>query len=272
MGFYAISELTDRGQVRVFLSNDVNYAAYALGDLEPPYSDHARWYAASQTGNVDGLALIYSALDPQALFLMGDISALSALLLHAIGPDEVFFTARPELEAILRSLYTVEQLSPMFRMRVNKGIFKPLQISDSPDNAVVPIGLDQLGAVQTLIAEAASVDGRDIRDIAFAPDMLKDGFYRGVYRAGRLVAVAGTHLTAPQSRMAAVGNIVVHPDFRRQGQGSRVSHAVTAALIEANYDLIVLNVRQNNQGALKIYRKLGYKQVCPFIEGLAVRC
>jgi len=271
MALYAISELTDREQVRSYLATDINYAAYAIGDLEPPYSDHARWFAASRTGEIDALALVYSALDPQVLFLMGDILAISALLLQGIGADSVFFTARPDSEEVLRTFYKIDHLYSMFRMRVNKGIFKPLENAGAPGNETQPIGATQLTDVETLIRAAALADDRDMGDIAFSADMLNDGYYRGIYRDGRLAAIAGTHMTASQAYMAAVGNVVTHPDYRRHGLGSLVSHAVTAALVNDGFELIVLNVRQNNQGALKIYRKLGYKQVCPYIEGVAVR-
>lgn len=271
MTLYAISELVDKEQIRFYLSTDINYAAYAIGDLEPPYYDHTRWYSASRTGSIEALGLVYSALQPEVLFLMGEVPALSALLLYGIGSDTVFFTAKPETEGTLRSFYDIEHISYMLRMRVNRGIFKSVENADAPGSAILPIGINQIGEVESLIRDAAEVDGRDIRDVAFAPEMVIDGYYRGMYRTGRLVALAGTHLTAPQSHIAAVGNVVVHPEFRRQGLGGLVSNAVTAALITDNFDLIVLNVRQNNQGALKIYRKLGYKQVGAFIEGVAHR-
>jgi ribosomal protein S18 acetylase RimI-like enzyme len=271
MGIYAISQLTDLKQVRAYLETDRNYAAYALGDLDPRYVAYTTWLAASRTGEIEGLALIYRALDPMVLFLMGEVPALSAMLMHGIGPDKVFFTAKPELEGILPAFYRVDHVSYMYRMRVTAGTFVPLEGYDH--HPTPPIALEErhAGEVHELHKLAARADGRVWEDVAFTPEMLRGGYFYGIHKGNRLVAVAGTHVVAHEERMAAVGNVVVHPDERRRGLGSLVSHAVTQALIDDKFDLIVLNVNQSNRAAIKIYRKLGYRQVGEFIEGLAER-
>ena len=57
MSFYAISKLNDPEQIRTFLNTDSAYSAYALADLDPPASAHCDWFAASRTGEIEGLAL-----------------------------------------------------------------------------------------------------------------------------------------------------------------------------------------------------------------------
>jgi GNAT superfamily N-acetyltransferase len=270
MTVFSISELSDTGTIQQFLNSDINYAAYAIGDLEPPYSDSANWFGASLDGELQGLALVYTALHPQVLFLQGQESALSALLLHGVGPDQVFFTIQPEIENLLDNFYVLEKTFQMFRMRVNSGIFKPLEKSTGmPDPTA--IDLDGAESIERLLEIAADADGRDMRDVAFSRDMLNEGHYFGIFDGADLVAVAGTHITAPHAGMAAVGNVVVHPEFRRRGYGVAVSNSVTESLIGAGFELIVLNVRQNNTAAIRTYKKLGYKQMCPFIEGVASR-
>lgn len=268
---YAISQLTDPDQIRTYLKTDVHYAAYTLGDLEPPYSEHATWYAASRAGEIDGLALVYKGLTPPILFLMGDVSALSAILLYGIGPEEVFYTVKPDALEMLKSFYALDDMHSMFRMRITRGIFKPADSQIAPPAPIVPLGQEHVEDIVRLQEAAALSDGRDMRDIAFSPEMIRDGYYRGIFQEGRLVAAAGTHIVARQASMAAVGNIVVHPEARQQGLGTRVSQAVTQALIDDQLDLIVLNVQQTNQPAVKIYRKLGYRQTGTFIEGAARR-
>lgn len=268
---YAISQLTDIDQIREYLTTDVHYAAYTLGDLEPPYSDHATWYAASRSGQIEGLVLVYEGLEPPILFLMGDVPALSAILLYGIGPDEVFFNVKPDALKMLESFYMPEEANPMFRMRITRGIFKPLGSQSDPPTPIVTLGGEHVADIVRLQEEASLADGRDSRDVAFSPEMLKDGYYRGIYADGQLIAAAGTHIVARQASMAAVGNVVVHPEQRQKGLGSQVSQAVTQALIDDRLNLIVLNVRQNNQPAIKIYRKLGYRQTGSFVEGAARR-
>jgi GNAT superfamily N-acetyltransferase len=270
MGLYAISQLIDEEQIRTYLMTNSAYAAYALGDLEPPYSQRAIWIGASQTGAIEGLALIYNGLDPTVLFLMGETRAISALLMHGVGPDRVFFSIQPAMEEVLSTFYSIEHSQPMYRMLVTPETFapfKPVQSMPLP----TPLDGNHLADMTTLIAEAATNDKRDTRDIAFSPEMVQTGYYRGIYQRGRLIALAGVHLVARRANIAAVGNVVVHPKERQQGLGSLVSHAVTQALLDEGFDPVVLNVRQDNEPAIKIYRKLGYKVGCNFVEGAASR-
>ena len=45
----------------------------------------------------------------------------------------------------------------------------------------------------------------------------RDGVYYGVRVDGRLVAAAGTHVISPTARLAVVGNVMTHVDFRGRG-------------------------------------------------------
>jgi ribosomal protein S18 acetylase RimI-like enzyme len=156
-------------------------------------------------------------------------------------------------------------------MRTNKGIYVGLPSNDRSDVECVVLAEQHGQEIQDLLDETARTDKRDWRDIAYRPSMLKTGYYRGVYQHNMLVAVAGTHVVAHQSKMAALGNVVVHPEFRRRGLGTFVSDAVTKSLIADHFDLIMLNVWQNNLPAQRMYRKLGYKRVASYIEGIASR-
>ena len=266
MPLYAISQVTDLEQIRAFLNTDRDYAAYALGDLEPPYDDHATWVAASRTGEIEGLALLYTSLDPVVLFLMGDRSAISALLMHGVGPREVFYTAKPDMESLLNTFYVLTQCVPMYRMRVTKRTFRVLEMNVRPQTSLLSTSHAQL--IQDFIHESVIVDGRSV---AFLPDMVDDGYYHGVFQNEKLIAVAGTHLVAHQSGLAAVGNVLVHPDHRGKGLGTLVSEAVTGALLNDGFDTVVLNVSQDNAAAIHIYHRLGFEIAGEFIEGAAVR-
>lgn len=271
MAIYAISQITDLQQVRDYLYSDPNYAAYAIGDLDPRMVGHTTWLAASRTGEIEGLALIYSGLELTALFLMGDVPALSALLMHGVGPERVFIAAKPELAPVLHDFYWIDQLDAMHRMRIKSGTSIPLEGADRHPTPPVRLGKKDAQDVRQLHRLAAKADSRPWEDIAFTEEMLEDGYFTGIHEDGNLIAVAGTHLVSRQESMAALGNVVVHPEERRRGLGSLVSYATTKALLDDDYRLIVLNVRQDNKAALKIYRKLGYRPVGEFVEGAGQR-
>ncbi len=272
MTTYAISQLADKGQIRAYLMTDPDYAAYALGDLEPPYAEHATWIGAVWAGEIEGLALVYDKLDPCVLFLMGEPPALSALLLHGVGPDRMYFNAKPEVRRFLDDFYALDDVQPMHRMCVTARTFKPSRAA-AMDTPSTPIRLDasQAQDILSLHQQAARVDNRNPYDIVFIPEMVPGGYYYGVYQKRRLIAVAGTHLIVRAAGVAAVGNVVVHPDERGRGLGTFISEVVTQALLKDGFSRIILNVRQDNVAAIRIYQKLGYQIKCDFIEGLATR-
>ena len=68
-----------------------------------------------------------------------------------------------------------------------------------------------------------------------------------------------------------MGNVVTHPRHRRKGLGTLACHHVTNALLEDGFERVVLNVRQHNEPAIRIYQKLGYTVTDEFVEGMAVR-
>src|ERR687892_771543 len=87
---------------------------------------------------------------------------------------------------------------------------------------------------------------------------------------GRLIAAAGTHVISPTARLAVVGNVLTHMDYRGRGFATAVTGAVTAELLRT-CDQVVLNVRSDNPPALNAYRRLGYAEYVRFEERLGHR-
>ena len=71
-------------------------------------------------------------------------------------------------------------------------------------------------------------------------------------------------------QIAAVGNIFTHPSHRGQGYATACTSAVVEELLSRSLE-IVLNVARNNEVALRLYKRLGFKEYCTFIEALGVR-
>jgi predicted GNAT family acetyltransferase len=72
------------------------------------------------------------------------------------------------------------------------------------------------------------------------------------------------------ARLAVVGNVLTHVDFRGRGFATAVTGAVTAELLRT-CDQVVLNVRADNPPALNAYRRLGYTEHLRFEERLVHR-
>ena len=71
-------------------------------------------------------------------------------------------------------------------------------------------------------------------------------------------------------RLAAVGNVMTHRDFRNRGYAKVATGAVTQELLRF-CDQVVLNVRSDNPPALAAYRALGYREHMRFEERLVHR-
>ena len=84
------------------------------------------------------------------------------------------------------------------------------------------------------------------------------------------MAAAGTHVISDRARLAAVGNVLTHVDYRGRGFATAVTGAVTAELLRT-CDQVVLNVRSDNPPALNAYRRLGYAEHTRFEERLIHR-
>ncbi len=101
----------------------------------------------------------------------------------------------------------------------------------------------------------------------FESRMLKTGYYYGVRQGGTLVSVAGVHLYSQQYRVAALGNITTHPQFRGQGLAAAACTKLCQALLPT-VDHIGLNVKADNKGAISCYAKLGFEPVATYEEYL----
>ena len=100
--------------------------------------------------------------------------------------------------------------------------------------------------------------------------MLEEGFYRGVWDGGRLVAVAGTHAVSRRFGIATIGGVLTLPEYRGRGLGGAATAAVGTALRDVGIRTLALNVRETNLPAIAAYTRLGFETHCPFWEGHAV--
>jgi RimJ/RimL family protein N-acetyltransferase len=252
----AVRSVTDRGQLRAFLESDRLLAAYAICDLEDREFAKTRWGGAFDGERLVALALEYSGVTPQPLFVMGRPDAAEAILRDIVRPRAAYVAALPELLPAVEAVYRLDPGPQMVRMWVDRARFRPYP-ADVLRLLPADIGelnrLYQLGFASWLPSSA-----------------IADGVYFGVRVGGRLVAAAGTHVISRAARLAVVGNVLTHVDYRGRGFATAVTGAVTAELLRS-CDQVVLNVRSDNPPALQAYRRLGYAEHVRFEERLAHR-
>ena len=82
------------------------------------------------------------------------------------------------------------------------------------------------------------------------------GRFWGVKSDGRLVAMAGERLKQPG--FTEISGVCTHPDFRGSGYGTRLCQHVQRR-IQDRGDTPYLHVFANNEGAISVYKSLGFK-------------
>lgn len=246
----------DRVLLREFLEADRLYAAYALCDLDEREFSKTRWGVAFDRGRPIALALEYGGLAPQPLFVMGDPEGIAQILRTVIRPRLAYVAAPPDALAAVSAAYRVEPGPPMVRMWVDGSTFRPVT---GVATRLVPADIGDLNRLYNL------------GFTAWLPaESIANGVYYGVRLNGRLVAAAGTHVVSRESRLACVGNVMTHRDFRGRGLAKLTTGAVTQELLRF-CDQVALNVRSDNPPALAAYRALGYMVAAHFEERLVRR-
>ena len=240
--------LSDREPIRTILRRDPRWCVYALGDLAPRMFPKCQWFTPD-------LTLVLRDYGTSILFAMGTGSIEEALQ-EVTWP--VHLQVQPDaLEAVAR-LATVTEVKQMQRMIWERRT--PIAV----DERVTRLAADDVDALNRLYADGeSSGESPDF----FYPSMVTDGVFFGVYEEGALVAAAGTHLVSPKEGAAAIGNVYTRRDRRARGLGRAVTAAVMGEL--AGIETVGLNVRADNDAAIRVYESLGFERHCEFNEALA---
>jgi predicted GNAT family acetyltransferase len=118
-----------------------------------------------------------------------------------------------------------------------------------------------VGLSTSNLDEITKLFGRAYPGNFFEPKMLETKQYFGIRESGELISIAGVHVYSTCYKVAALGNITTHPDYRNRGYCRMVTGRVCKSLLDDGIDHIGLNVKSDNLGAIRCYEKLGFKVV-----------
>lgn len=91
----------------------------------------------------------------------------------------------------------------------------------------------------------------------FGPRTHELGGYCGIWRDGRLAAMAGERLRPPG--FAEISAVCTHPDFTGQGLAAALVTAVARRILERG-ETPFLHVRSDNARAIALYQRLGFRE------------
>jgi GNAT superfamily N-acetyltransferase len=242
---YLVQRLREPERIRAWLAPERAYAAYALAQLDPSLFPQSQWWTAQSSNGRALLAISRGGLGT-ALVTLGDPEALDVLLgLHS-GPRYAFATFRPEHLAVARHHYVLERQEPMVRMSVTVSTFRP---------AAGEVLRHCSGQAPRLQRSDARVVNR----------LYSAEGGTGTYSPRHLASIAGTHVVSNSEGIAVVGNVFTHPTYRDRGLASVATSTVTEALLQT-CPYVALTVEATNRAALRVYEKLGYREVCTLLE------
>lgn len=252
----------DPQHIATILRRDPIWSIYAIADLQPAFAPYCRWSVVDDSRGQAAL-LLFTALQPPILFVVGDDAAVSALLAAGELPAQIYVTLRPEHVALVGEQYTWTAPHTMARMVLARKHHLPAPTLPT---------LVRLQPEDANIIRALYQHGGAFTPDAFDPYQLDDGVFYGVKdEAGALCAVGGTHIIAWEAGMAAIGNMYTHPAQRGKGYARAVLGAIVSELQTRNVTTIVLNVDERNTTARRLYEQVGFTPYCTYIEAEGIR-
>ncbi len=118
-----------------------------------------------------------------------------------------------------------------------------------PDDEMTPLTAADVPRMLDLVART--------QPGPFLPRTIELGPYLGLWRGGRLVAMAGERLHPPG--WTEISAVCTDPDFRGQGLATRLVRAVAAG-IQARGETPFLHTSAQNTTAIRLYESLGFRR------------
>ncbi len=251
--------LHDKDTIETFLRGNVFLNIYSLGDLDDFFWPYTTWYALTDSAGIRAIALMYTggslpclhalAEDDKAVYAEDLLRCLIPILPRRFDAHLISGS-----ESILSENYNLRPYGRQDRMALTD----KSRLSNFDTSQVENLSMSHLSEIMSLFEKAYPGD-------FFEPRMLETKQYYGIRQSGALVSVAGVHVCSAYYRVAALGNITTHPDYRDRGYGRMVTARVCKSLLN-KIDHIGLNVKADNTGAIRCYEKLGFEAIGSFGE------
>jgi ribosomal protein S18 acetylase RimI-like enzyme len=241
--------LYDKEVIFGFLKKNKGLHIYSIGDLDDFFWKKTTWFALREGVSIYSIALLYTGMEIPTLLLFHEgQSHYPCQLLEWIKPllpAKFYAHFSTGLLNLFKSENIRENYGLHYKMVLNKVVSAPV---DENIRNLTPDDLDVINEFYSVSYPHNWFDGR----------MLETNKYFGYFESGRLIGAAGVHVFSERYKVAALGNIATHPDYR----GKQIAYKLTSALcynLQQCVDLIGLNVKADNENAIKCYRKIGFE-------------
>lgn len=257
-----IVELSRSDQLAVFLQRAPIPRAYPLGYLDEDYAEHCRWFASIPDDEINALVMVYTGLARPGLFTAGDSSGIVAILqdVEARLPHEATAHIPTDHIDAVRGIYeTPTALKSMHRMGLTRDGYQDRRHDLVADREILRLSHMDTAAIMRLYGHWP--------DHFFEPHQLETGLYFGIRGEGReLACIAGTHNLSARYDIAAIGNLVTHPEHRGNGYAKLCTARLLRELFQ-RVRYVTLDVQAENAPAIRTYKHFGFTHYSDFHEG-----
>jgi ribosomal protein S18 acetylase RimI-like enzyme len=250
--------LHSKDEIEAFLRHNTFLHLYSIGDLDDFFWEHTTWYALKDAQQVKELVLLYTATSlPVLLSITTEPTDLMKALLQSIIhllPKQFYAHLSGNLATVLSDEYQIQSHGVHYKMALRN----KLCLENFDTSEVIQLTLSDVNDLKELYHQSYPGNW-------FEPRMLETGYYYGIRRGDTIVSVAGVHVYSQQYKVAALGNITTHPQFRGNGLAKVVCAKLCQTLLQT-VNHIGLNVKVDNTTAIKCYTNLGFEIVAPYEE------
>jgi ribosomal protein S18 acetylase RimI-like enzyme len=235
------------GKCRRFLAQNPILNVLTLGDSYSPLLGVSTLYTAVENSQVVGVCAVYHAFSKPSVVLAASKTKIKNDLLKTAlmeVSDEFISLCQPDEIEIFKNHSSILQVH-----------FEQQMIANPPKQ----IRIDSTRVTRVSEGELGSLDEfyREHQAEAWTPLQFKVGPFYCVKQDGKMVSAAGTHVRTPQ--IAHLGNIVTDEAYRNRGFATACT-SILAANLASKGRIISLFVRNENQPAIQIYEKLGFRK------------
>ncbi len=242
---YEVKLTQDKDALRDLYKRDIGANLYSVGDLDEPYFGSAQYFGAfTPKGELKAVLLKFDYFPPTNFIPHGDPDALKAIF------DEI-----PRNKGVFRALCDEESLSLLpDRMVILSSVpFVRLifrgNAAKEKDAGIMWLSENDFEAAKELFKYDSNA--------YIHKKALSNEHFLGIWREGSLVAIAGTNLLAQNERVAVIGRVITHPNFREEGYATRLIAQMVRDL-SSMADVIGLQIEASDRARIALYKKLGF--------------
>lgn len=254
-----IIPIQNKAEIEAFYRKHTLLYLYQIGDLDNFFFQKTKWFELKKEEETKAIVLLYQDKTSPILLALNhhgfDISTLDVNQFVPLLPNRFYAHLTEDFKAILESKYTFTSHGKHYKMGLTK---KDLLTQ----NNIQPTGFTFLKLSHAHQSQIQDLFLNSYPDNWFNEQMLNTGQYFGLFEelseGMNLIGIGGVHVFSKTYKVAALGNITIHPEFRNKGLGTLLVQNLCLQLLK-NVQDIGLNVAIDNLAAIECYKKLGFE-------------